>query len=200
MPGKNLTTYWPQSPRVIENSVCFMRLTIRIKNKADRASYLPLSSRSGEIRTRDPLNPIQVRYQTALHPVIGSNRCYYSHSVSLCQHLFFLNLKSLDFYEFDDESLDTAQIIPPSHSRRILCPIRFPSPSSLKPCALVNWANKLFSRVRFLSPGSLLPAPSRPVLPSTMERKPPETGMSAGNIEKQRNQMTLSMDCSWWTL
>jgi hypothetical protein len=24
--------------------------------------------RDGEIRTRDPLNPIQVRYQAALHP------------------------------------------------------------------------------------------------------------------------------------
>jgi hypothetical protein len=33
--------------------------------------WLPTASRSGrdgEIRTRDPLNPIQVRYQAALHP------------------------------------------------------------------------------------------------------------------------------------
>ena len=33
-----------------------------------------LVGRSGEIRTRDPLNPIQVRYQTALHPVASTSR------------------------------------------------------------------------------------------------------------------------------
>lgn len=86
---QKMTTWRPLFPCVCRHFLRFMRETKRTKNKAVRAPYLPLSSRSGEIRTRDPLNPIQVRYQTALHPVIGSNRCYYSHSVSLCQHLFF---------------------------------------------------------------------------------------------------------------
>lgn len=31
--------------------------------------YSNLSNRDGGIRTRDPLNPIQVRYRTALRPV-----------------------------------------------------------------------------------------------------------------------------------
>jgi hypothetical protein len=40
--------------------------------------YLILFGRDGEIRTRDPLNPIQVRYQAALRPDMG----IFSHGVS----------------------------------------------------------------------------------------------------------------------
>jgi hypothetical protein len=41
---------------------------------ASRLQVLDLIGRDGEIRTRDPLNPIQVRYQAALRPDLASGR------------------------------------------------------------------------------------------------------------------------------
>jgi hypothetical protein len=39
--------------------------------ESDTARLLSFNHRDGGIRTRDPLNPIQVRYRAALRPVRG---------------------------------------------------------------------------------------------------------------------------------
>ena len=48
---------------------------------------------SGESRTHGLLNPIQARYQTALHPDIAARsggKNYYTSSLHFCQRLFFI--------------------------------------------------------------------------------------------------------------
>jgi hypothetical protein len=49
---------------------------MRKSKKASSASYWPFYfyfflGRDGGIRTRDPLHPMQVRYQAALHPDVS---------------------------------------------------------------------------------------------------------------------------------
>ena len=48
---------------------------------------------SGETRTPGLLNPIQARYQSALHPdILAKRKNYYSIGIRVCQEKFLKNL------------------------------------------------------------------------------------------------------------
>ena len=81
---------------------------------------------SGESRTHGLLNPIQARYQTALHPdvwpgVLTGDAVYYSASLDRCQLFFqriFKKFNAFDFSLFSPVVGLNPSAALPEHSKR----------------------------------------------------------------------------------